>query len=376
MRDDKIIRILQVGMSPYYGGTESFLMSQYRAIDKSKIQFDFLNVYSEKIACQDEIESLGGRIYYLNMARHRGVRGYYKNLDRFFAENARQFDAVHCNFQSLINTDVLKYAKKYGIKVRIAHAHNSGYGSEPNIKQKLLIGLNQMTIGLYATHYFACSSLAAKWMFKNKKTTIIHNAIETKKFLYNAEARDKIRLQYGLTNEKLALFVGRLDPQKNPLFLIEIFDEITKLGHNWKLFIIGDGILRHDMEKKIEDTKLQDKICMLGSRNDVNDFLQAADAFLLPSKFEGLGIVLIEAQAAGIPCFTSENVVPKEVDITGLVNFISLDSSAKTWAKNVIKNSKKKRIDQSEAVVKAGYDSENNILMLENEYLSMVAYKI
>lgn len=372
MKYDKIIRVLQVGMSPYYGGTESFLMSQYRAIDKKKIQFDFLNVYNVKIACQDEIETLGGHIYYLDMARHHGLRSYYKNLDEFFAKNARQFDAVHCNFQSLINTDVLKYAKKYGIKVRIAHAHNSGYGTEPNLKQKLLIGVNQRTLGLYATHYFACSSLAAKWMFKNKETTIIHNAIETTKYLYNPEIRNKIRLQYGLADEKLLLFVGRLDPQKNLPFLIEIFSKVIKLQEKWKLFIIGDGILRSELEKLITCMHLQDKIQLLGTRNNVNEFLQAADAFLLPSKFEGLGIVLIEAQAAGIPCFTSKNVVPPEVDVTGLVRFISLDDSALVWAKDIVENTNDSRVNQAKAIEKSGYDSISSIRFIENEYLRMV----
>lgn len=371
MKYDKIIRVLQVGMSPYYGGTESFLMSQYRAIDKKKIQFDFLNVYNEKIACQDEIETLGGHIYYLDMARHHGLRSYYKNLDEFFAKNAQQFDAVHCNFQSLINTDVLKYAKKYGIKVRIAHAHNSGYGTEPNLKQKLLIGVNQRTLGLYATHYFACSSLAAKWMF-GKDAVIIKNAIDTKKYLYSEKIREEIRRQMGLEGQYVVVFVGRLDPQKNPIFMLEIFYELKKMKPAAKLLVVGDGILSEEMHVKIKELDIVDSVTMLGNRNDVNQLLQAADAFLLPSKFEGLGIVLIEAQAAGLPTFTSKDVVPAEAKITDLLTFISLDNSAKQWAEIISKYRINRRINTKDSVCMSGYDNIENAVKLSEIYRKLI----
>lgn len=364
------IRILQVGMSPYYGGTESFIMNQYRKINRNLVQFDFLNVYKEPIACEDEIRKLGGTIYYLNMSRRNGMREYYKNLNCFFEKNKGKFDVIHCNFQSLINIDLLKYAKKYNIRGRIVHAHNSGYGKKPNIFQKILIINNKKKISKYATTYFACSSLAGEWMFGRKKVKIINNAIDTKKFLYDKEVRNKVRLEYGLHDEKLIIFVGRLDPQKNPIFLINIFNEIIKKEANWKMFIIGDGVLRADIEKLIIKKKLQDNIRMLGSRNDVNIFLQAGDYFLLPSKFEGLGIVLIEAQAAGLQCFTSDTVVPRDVDITGLVDFISLDEDAVIWANKIIHTKERKRCNQFDAIKNAGYDSDTSVKFIENEYLA------
>lgn len=371
MERDRLIRILQVGMSPYYGGTEAFIMSQYREIDKSKIQFDFLNVYNEKIACQDEIEKLGGKIYYLDMARHHGIKAYYKNLDLFFAENAEKIDAVHCNYQSLINTDILKYAKKHGIKVRIAHAHNSGYGTEPNKKQKLIIALNRKTLGLYATHFFSCSSLAAQWMF-GRQATVIKNAINTEKFLFSPDKRASVRKQLGILNEFVVIFVGRLDPQKNPLFMLEIFTELKAIKKNSKLIVVGDGVLRNEMLAHIKDLNINDAVMMLGSRDDVNDLLQAADAFLLPSKFEGLGIVLIEAQAAGLPTFTSEKVVPIDVKITELLEFISLDRPAKEWAYIITNNISDNRINVKNEICSAGYDSYLNAKKLERLYLQLL----
>ena len=371
MKYNKIIRILQVGMSPYYGGTESFLMSQYRAIDRTKVQFDFLNVYNKKIACQDEIEKLGGKIYYLDMARHHGIRTYYKKLDSFFSENARKFDVVHCNFQSLINTDILKYAKKYGIKVRIAHAHNSGYGTEPSKKQKLLIALNRITLGKYATHYFACSSLAAKWMFR-KNAIIIKNAIDIEKYSYSGMLRKEIRKKLELDDRYVVIFVGRLDPQKNPIFLLEIFAELKKIKPMAKLLVVGDGILRDEMNDKIKELDIMDSVDMLGSRKDVSQLLQAADVFLLPSKFEGLGIVLIEAQAVGLPTFTSEGVVPKEAKITDLLTFISLNNSALNWAEEICKYKINKRVDMTEVIRNSGYDISENAVRLLKIYQKII----
>ena len=326
------IRVLQVGMSQYYGGTESFIMNQYRKINREKIQFDFLNVYNGPLACDEEIKQLGGQIYSLDMSRRKGLKKYRKNLDNFFKENASKFNVIHCNFQSLINIDLLKYAKKYNIPVRIAHSHNSGYGKEPNILQKLLILINKINLKKYATKYFACSMMASEWMFGKRSSTIVHNAIDSFKFLYNQETRVIKRTELGIKDEKIILFVGRLDPQKNPLFLIEVFKEILKREKEWRLFIIGDGEMRTQVEEKILEYNLQSYVQLFGSRNDVGDFLQAADCFLLPSNFEGLGIVLIEAQAAGLKCFTSKGVVPSEVDVTGLVQFISLDKGAAAWA--------------------------------------------
>ena len=367
MAHKKVIRILQVGMSPNYGGTEAFLMSQYRAIDRTKVQFDFLNVYSEKIACQDEIEAMGGRIYYLDMARHHGIKRYHQNLDTFFSENAYQFDGVHCNFQSLINIDILKYAKKYGIKVRIAHAHNSGYGTKPNYMQKLIIAANRKLLNFYTTNYFACSPLAAKWMF-GRTAIIVKNAIETDRFAYSEEVRNLLRAQFGLQGCFAVIFVGRLDPQKNPIFLLEVFHELKKLRSDAKLLVVGDGILNQQMCEKIKEMKIDDDVQFLGSRKDVNKLLQAADVFLLPSKFEGLGIALIEAQAAGLPTFTSADVVPKDAQITDLLTFIPLTDTAEEWARKVSDSGNISRKNTKEQIAKAGYDNYESAKKLEEMY--------
>lgn len=372
----KIIRVLQVGMSPYYGGTEAFIMSQYRALDRDKIQFDFLNVYNEKIACQDEIENLGGHIYYLDMSRHDGIFKYYARINNFFKTESANFDIVHCNYQSLINIDILRYAKKYGVVVRIAHAHNSGYGTSPSLLQKLIIFSNRLLLGRYATSFFACSSMAGLWMFHNRKSVIIPNAIDTKKFAYNIEVRNRIRTQMSLSDQLVITFVGRLDPQKNPFFLIDIFKSINKLNPNSKLLIVGDGYLRKDLEEKVEVFNLQDDVLFLGTKKNVDEILQASDIFLLPSKFEGLGIVLVEAQTAGLPCYTSDSVVPPEVNITGLVHFLSLNNKPEDWSKFILDTcDNPNRKDMQRLVSESGYDSIINASKLQSIYFEIASLK-
>lgn len=377
---NKPIRILQVGMSPNYGGTEAFVMTYYRKIDRTKVQFDFLNVYNVDIACQNEIIELGGIIYYVDMSRRSGYLKYIRRLEDFFKRNSKNFDVIHCNMQSLINIDILKYAKKYNIPMRIAHAHNTGYGKTPTIVQKFFIKNNMRAIKHCATHFFACSKMAAEWMFPNNiDCTVINNAIDTKKFIFSQEIRDKKRKELNISGDtKTIIFVGRLDPQKNPFFLIDIFDKIVKINYKAKLLIVGDGYLKQDIEKVIYKKKLNSNIKILGFRSDVDELLQAADAFILPSFFEGLGIVLIEAQASGLPCFASEFVIPKSVNITGLVDFIPLKESAEVWANHILNKMSmhKVRKNMYSIVCNKNYDIDTNIKILEKMYLESQEEKI
>ena len=376
MNEHRPIRILQVGMSPTYGGTEAFVMEQYRHIDRSAVHFDFLNVFSEVLACQSEIESLGGKIYYLNMSRREGMRQYRANIDAFFLENHTRFQGVHCNYQSLINIDILAYAKKYQIPIRVAHAHNSGYGHEPNLVQKCLIWSNKRKIKDYATLFLACSKLAASWMFpRGVSTQIVHNAIDASQFCFSPSLRKKKRASLGISEDSLVIFfVGRFDPQKNPLFLIEVFRKLSDRVPDSLLLMAGDGIMRREIEGAIRNSGLSEKVQLLGNRRDISELMQAADAFLLPSLFEGLGIVLVEAQAAGLPCFASKDVIPSAVDITGLVNFISLEEPAERWARQIADklSGKHPRKDRYEEICSAGYDSETNSRQLEEIYLRSI----
>jgi len=209
-------------------------------------------------------------------------------------------------------------------------------------------------------------------MFGRSDAKVIHNAIDVSRFVYDPEVRERVRREQGASDDKIALFVGRLDPQKNPVFLLNIFHEIVKREKGWQLWIVGDGVLRDEVEAKIKACGLEAQVHLLGSRSDVNELMQAADIFLLPSKFEGLGIVLIEAQAASLPCITSKDVVPREVDVTGLVEFVSLEEDAAHWAKRVMDICHSDRINRFGQIQEAGYDSAANVRNLEREYDSLI----
>ena len=369
-----MIRILHIGMSPNYGGTEAFLMTLYRNVDRNKIQFDFLNVYDTQIACQDEIIEMGGRIYNLSILRKKSPLTYLYKLNTFFRDIAKKIDAVHIHAQSLVNSELLFFAKINNIKVRIIHAHNAGYGVKPNIIQSLIIRANKYLIKYLATDFFSCSSLAANWMFA-RNARIIKNAIDIEKFKFNDADRTSIRSEYKINKKKLILSVARLDPQKNSLYLIEIFSTLCEIDNDFVLFIAGDGVLKTTISNLIKEKGLEDKVVLLGNRTDINKIMSAADLFLLPSRFEGLGIVLIEAQCNGLPCVCSKDVIPHEVAVTDILSFVSLQDSIHTWKNAIIRTLGKKSIDRllyANVVREAGYDAEMNSKQIANIYNNLI----
>lgn len=372
------LRVLQVGMSPCYGGTESFLMGIYRKIDREKVQFDFLNVYDEEIACQSEIESMGGKILYVKFRRREGILNYYKGIREFF-EKHKDYKVIHCHYQGLQNIDMISYAAKAQIPRRIAHAHNSGYEYIPGIALRALIKYNKWKMSRVATDFFACSELAGSWMFgKTSKEglKVVRNAIDTELFRYNKTTRYEVRKELELEDKFVVGNVGRFANQKNLLFLVEVFVEVLKLRDNACLLLVGDGLLREDIERKINQFGVADKVVLTGARRDINRIIQGMDTFVLPSKFEGLGIVLIEAQSSGLKCFASENVIPESAKVTDLLRFIPLEVGAKAWAKIIVEESDEyHRSDRYENIVQSGYDINSNVKMIENTYLEITGQK-
>lgn len=369
------LRVLQVGMSPCYGGTESFLMGIYRKIDRGKIQFDFLNVYDEEIACQPEIESMGGKILRVKFRRRDGIFNYYKGIKDFF-EKHKDYSVIHCHYQGLQNIDMISYAAKAGIPVRIAHAHSSGYEEEPGFPLRALIYYNRWKLNRVATEFFACSELAGNWMFGktvDEGLEVINNSIDAEQFRYDDAERINVRKQLNLEGRFVVGTVGRFANQKNTVFLVEVFSEILKAREDAFLLLVGDGALRNEIERKIAELGLGSSTKLLGARKDANKILQGMDAFVLPSKSEGFGTVLVEAQTSGLKCFASENVVPQSAKVTDQVRFIPLESGAKVWANTIVEESYNyQRSDGYQAIVESGYDIKGNVNMIENIYLEAV----
>jgi glycosyltransferase involved in cell wall biosynthesis len=349
-----MIRVLHVLSSMNRGGMETFIMNIYRNIDKKKVQFDFLLHTQEECAYNDEIRSLGGKIFSVP-SRRNGVLKNRKALDNFFKEHP-EYRIVHQHVSSLTYVAPLKIAKKNGVPVRIVHSHNTQQGGSRI--HKYIHKYNQLFIESFATHYFACSNLAAKWLYPRKqyKFILINNGIETEKFIYNTEIRDEYRKKFDIENKFVLGHVGRFSPQKNHDFLIDIFKEIHDENNDCVLMLIGDGELRTKIENKVKKLGLQNDVIFTGIRSDIAELYQAMDLFVFPSLYEGLGIVLIEAQASGLKCFTSNKVVPKDVNVTGLVNFLDLDKSAQYWANRIMTNKNYRRNLTLDTIKGAGYD--------------------
>ena len=367
----KFNKILVFGMTENPGGIESVIMNYYRHINRENIQFDFL-CNSKEVAYEDEIANLGGKIFKVT-PRSSSRFKFAKDMKKFFINNAQNYTAIWVNVCSLANIDYLKYAKKYGIEKRIIHCHNS-QNMDSTIRG-LLHKFNKVFLNKYATDFWSCSNEAAKWFYtkeilESNKYMLIKNAIDCKKFSFNTEIRNEYRKALKIENKIVLGNIGRFHFQKNQLFLLDIFYNLKKIEDNFMLILIGDGEDRKLIEEKIESLNLKDSVMLLGIRNDVNNILQAIDAFVFPSKFEGLPMVLMEAQANGLPIFASKNI-SDEISMSKDFTFISLEENSEKWANIIYDNYNKNRFARSDnykIIVKNGYEINNEAIKLEKYF--------
>jgi len=366
-------KILIFGMTENAGGVESVIMNYYRKLDKNKNKIDFL-CNTDKIAYESEINETGGKIYKIT-ARSKNYKKYKKELKEFYINHANEYDTIWINLCSLANMDYLKMAKKYKIKYRIIHSHNT-----ENMDSKLrgiLHRINKVFVKNYATDFWACSEEAGRWFYNKKimnsdRYLEVNNAIDLEKYKYNNNIRNEYRSNLELNNNFVVGNVGRLHFQKNQLFLIDIFHEISKKIHNAKLLIVGQGEDESKLRKKVKTLGIEEKVIFLGIRNDVPNLLQAMDAFVFPSVFEGLGLALVEAQAVGLPTFASEKVIPRIVKMSKKFHFISLDKTAQEWAEIIVSETQRKREQNEENIIaniqKNGYDINFEVKKLEKYF--------
>lgn len=359
-------RILHVLGRTDRGGTESMLMTHYRHIDRTRFQFDFVIHTKDKCDFDDEIELLGGRIYRVRRFNVLNYFQYQSDWKKFFSKHG-EYDVIHIH-HFLVAGVILPIATKMGVKVRIVHSHNT----KPPIfllKEKVMWLFHRNLIK-YSTKRLACSEAAGQYLFGNYSFEVFNNAIETEKFRFDPEARTRIRKEFRI--EENAFVVGHVGSfrtrQKNHAFIIEIFSEIIKVKPNSKLFLVGDGHLKNELENKIESMGLSPFCILPGVRNDIPDLLSAFDVFVFPSLFEGLGIVSVEAQTSGLPVFQSEDVAIDSC-LTPLCKRISRHLSPKEWAKHICQPSC--FVDRNEyvkLVAETGYDVINNVHRLETIY--------
>ena len=364
----KRIRVLQIGMSYAIGGTETYLIQQYRNIDKSKLSYDFVNINSHKVmAYSEEITKNGDKVFNI-CARHKNPFKHYFQWIMLMIKESKNYHAITLNSNSLEYVFPLLISKLFKIPIRVIHSHNAGYQHEIGVFRKLLVKFNSCLVRWCATDYFACSSKAGKWMFgKNVAFRLIHNAIDVNRFKYRDTVREAVLNELGLKNSLVLGHIGRFDYQKNHEFLIKIFYEFQKFKSNSVLLLVGIGDNLPLIKRMVEELGIKNKVIFLGYRDDIPKLMQAIDIFLLPSRFEGLPLVGIEAQAAGVSCFFS-NAITDELGITYLAHYISLKETPKFWAECILNNISNHRRDMSKEIRQAGYDINEEIKNIENFY--------
>ena len=323
----KPIRVLVVVPNMTAAGIETSIMNNYRNFDRTKVQYDFIVHNKRKQFYDDEIEKLGGKIYRFSFKDDKNFFKYKKDLNRFFDQHS-EYKIIHGEMQSMMPV-YLKIAKKHGVPVRIAHSHNSNY--EKSAKG-LLFHIMSKASKKYSTLNLACSLNSGKYLFGNDDFKVLYNGIDVSKFKYDTNIRKQKRKELGLS-EKVMVFghVGRFEKQKNHKQLIGIFAEINKKMPNTKLLLIGEGKYKKDSEELVNTLGLNGSVVFLGLRKDVDQLMQAMDAFLLPSLYEGLPMVGVEAQLAKLPCILSDTIT-REIKISDSCVFLENEKISQ-WVK-------------------------------------------
>ncbi len=327
------LKVLQVLGSLNMGGAESRMMDVFRQIDREATEFHFLVLNTEENQYfEAEIRSLGGTIIKTDAPKAKDAIRHVQTLRKILFEG--KYDAVHAHTSYHCGL-VMYAAKKEGVPVRISHARTNGSKRKSLFKQAY-IAFGKWLIGRCATNKLAISKAAGQFLFGNKKFDVVQNTIALDTYLGHRAEREIIRQDLGVDADSFVIGqIGRFDPMKNHEFTIEWFNGYLKQNQNARLVFVGDGALRSDIEQRVQEYGLEGKVLFLGVRSDVARLLSAFDVLFFPSKFEGLGGVVLEAQAAGIPVVQSTQI-PRETDLgLGLITRVSLQSSLEEWASAV-----------------------------------------
>lgn len=350
-------RLLCCMSSMNAGGAETFLMKQYRRMDREKYQMDFCVNVSEKGYYDDEIESLGGKIYRIP-PKSQNFRKSLKALENIVRENG--YENVLCSSVKPGTVLELIAAKKGGATRLIYRSSNTSV--DGGIKQRILHNTLGKLAAVVPTVRFAPSKEAAEYCFgkgciEKGKAFLLNNGIDTSVYRYSDETRKAMREELGLADKFAVAHVGRFSKAKNHAFLLDVFEELLKLNTDSVLVLTGIGELENEIRQKAEEKNLTNKIMFLGLRSDVPQVLCAADVFVFPSFYEGMPNTVIEAQALSLHCVISDRITP-DADITGLVEYLAL-GDAKHWAQIAAKYADGyERKDMSEIFKAQKYDSE------------------
>jgi len=335
----KTILVAQVIGMAIDGGVESCIMNYYENIDREKVQFHFLVESTSKIINKEKIESMGGKVIIIPHYSH--ILRYIFYLKRIFIEN--NYDIVHSNMNAL-SIFPLFAAKRAKIGIRIAHSHSTS--SKKERKKNLIKNILRKFSKLYATNFFACSKEAGIWLFGQKtfdngKISIVNNAINLSRFVFDDDKRKTIRRKYEIDGRFVIGNVGRFVHQKNQKFLINIFAELLHDIPNAELLIVGDGPLRKSLVKHTLELGISNRVLFVGNKERVDYYYCAMDYFVFPSLYEGFGMCFVEAQVSGLLCLGSD-MIPADAIITNNVKLLSLEKSIDVWERQILLDIKNK----------------------------------
>lgn len=357
-----MVRVLHIVTNMDRGGLETMLMNYYRHMDREKIQFDFLVHRQERAAFDDEIESLGGRIFRLPRLNPLSS-GYFHALNAFFAAHP-EYRIVHSHLDCM-SAYPLRAAKNAKVPVRIAHAHSTSQDRNWKLAFKLI---SKKMIAFYATDLFACSVSAGRWMFGTSNVRILPNAIDVNLYTFSPSVREQMRKELGVENRLVIGHVGRFSAVKNHMFLLDVFVSLLKKEPNAVLLLVGGGEDMPKIQAKAHALGIAEHVRFLGVRNDVADLMQAMDVFVFPSLYEGLGIALVEAQTAGLPCVVSDTI-PHEAYLTDLVDSEKLSAPEEKWAEKILTMRAVPRTDRRAEIAAHGFDITTEAVKLQEFYL-------
>ncbi len=349
------IRILHCVAGLGVGGYENFIMNVYRKIDRNKVQFDFL--YSYDGVFEEEILSLGGKLHKIPFIVDASPLKYNKCVLEFFEKN-KNYKIVHSHMDKF-SGQVLRLAKKVGVPVRIAHSHSTR--NLGNLIYKAVKNYYGTKIKNSCTDRLACGKDAGYWLFgRSTDFTVVTNGIDINKFKSDDNRNKK---EFSIVN------IARFDLVKNHTFLIDVFNEIYKHDNSSKLYLAGTGNTQLSIKNKVSSLNLDSAVTFLDVCRDIPALLSKADVLCMPSLFEGLPVSLIEAQSTGTPCVVSDNIT-KEVNVTGDVEFLSLQDNSEKWAEALLKHKGKEKKNNRQKMIDTGYDINMSAKYLEEFYLS------
>jgi len=361
--ESETLKIAQVIGNAKSGGVISCVLNFYRHIDRTKFQFDFYT-YGES-PFDEEIRSLGGRVFYF-ADMHNFVKAYF-DLRKYFGQE--DYYAVHSHMTSL-SFIPLTAAVSRGIKHRISHAHSTTHIKEKTwLIKNILKRLSRMS----ASRMAGCSLYSSGWLYGEKyryDSFLLHNAIDLSRFGFIEKKDEELAKKYNLGGKKIIGSIGRLVFQKNYGFLIDAFYHLSQKVKDVDLVIVGDGKQKEKLLAKIQKLKLQSRVHILPDTKQVEDYYKIFDLFVLTSRFEGLPLVAVEAQAVGVPCLLSAEIT-KEVEIGGKCEFLPI-KDCKVWADKMLDMLKSiYRYDATSEIIDAGYEITTESVRLTQFYLSL-----